>query len=271
MALPAPSSLLEFRRSAIHPPVPMSLRAKLLLLALSTLVLPVAGWLLVRQLEVLLREGQAQVQLASAQMLARAVTMQGDVFPVAGPALFVQAANAPLVLDGYDLDWRSQDLLDHGIAPGLRLALARSENQLHLLATVHDASRVRADAHWPQAASADHLLLVVEDEHGLHRLRLASAAPGPLISVPLEGEGGPRLRGEWQEDAQGYRIELRFPPAICRSGWGWTWWISPIRRCRRSVSAAAPNWPKAAGRYRPHRPACNRCWHNCYPKACRQP
>ena len=190
----------------------MSLRAKLLLLALSTLVLPVAGWLLVRQLEVLLREGQAQVQLASAQMLARAVTMQGDVFPVAGPALFVQAANAPLVLDGYDLDWRSQDLLDHGIAPGLRLALARSENQLHLLATVHDGSRVRADAHWPQAASADHLLLVIEDERGLHRLRLASAAPGPLISVPLEGEGGPRLRGEWQEDAQGYRIELRFPP-----------------------------------------------------------
>ncbi|MFA5591359.1 MAG: histidine kinase, partial [Lysobacteraceae bacterium] len=190
----------------------MSLRAKLLLLALSTLVLPVAGWLLVRQLEVLLREGQAQVQLASAQMLARAVTMQGDVFPVAGPALFVQAADAPLVLDGYDLDWRSQDLLDHGIAPGLRLALARSEGQLHLLATVRDASRVRADAHWPQAASADHLLLVIEDERGLHRLRLASAAPGPLISVPLEGEGGPRLRGEWQEDAQGYRIELRFPP-----------------------------------------------------------
>lgn len=191
----------------------MSLRAKLLLLALSTLVLPVSGWLLVRQLEVLLREGQAQVQLASVQMLARAVTLQSEVFPVAGPALFVQAASAPLELDGYDQDWRGQHLLDHEIAPGLRVALAQSGDQLYLLATVRDASRVRADAHWPQAASADHLQLAIEDEHGLHRLRLASAAPGPLISVSLEGEGGPRLRGEWQEDAHGYLVELRFPPS----------------------------------------------------------
>ena len=38
----------------------MTLRRKLLLVALCTLALPVAGWLYVRQMETLLREGQAQ-------------------------------------------------------------------------------------------------------------------------------------------------------------------------------------------------------------------
>ncbi len=190
----------------------MSLRAKLLLLALSTLVLPLSGWWLVRQFEGLLREGQAQVQVASAQMLARAVARQAQTFPLAGPALFVQRAGAPLALDGYDGDWRAQELVAQLPAPGLRVMLARFDRQLHLFAAVEDRSRVRADAHWPQAGSADQMVLAIEDEHGVHRLRLASAAPGPLIVQPLHESDAPRLRGEWQEDLHGYRVELRFPP-----------------------------------------------------------
>ena len=190
----------------------MSLRAKLLLLALSTLVLPLSGWWLARQFEVLLREGQAQVQMASSQMLARAVARQAQAFPSAGPALFVQRASAPLALDGYDGDWRAQDLLAQSPAQGLRVTLAQFGQQLHLLADIADGSRVRADANWPQAARADQMLLVIEDAHGVHRLRLASAAPGPLIVQSLHDGQAPRLRGEWQEDLVGYRVELRFPP-----------------------------------------------------------
>lgn len=191
--------------------IAMSLRGKLLVLALSILVLPVGGWLLVRQLETLLREGQAQVQLASAQMLARAVATQAPVFPDAGPALFVQEAAAPLSLDGYDEDWRAQGLVEQALAPGLRLALAWSEGQLHLFAAVDDASRVRADAGLPQAGRADQLVLVLEDARGTHRLRLANAAPGALAAVALASREAPRLHGTWEEDAAGYRVELRFP------------------------------------------------------------
>ena len=189
----------------------MSLRAKLLLLALSTLVLPLSGWWLTRQFEALLREGQAQVQMASAQMLARAVARQAQVFPTAGPALFVQRAEMPLALDGYDGDWRAQDLVAQSPTQGLLVTLALHGHALHLHADVVDATRVRADANWPQAARADQLLLVIEDEHGVHHLRLASAAPGPLIVETLHGNQAPRLRGEWQEDLRGYRVELRFP------------------------------------------------------------
>lgn len=190
----------------------MSLRSKLLVLALSILVLPVGGWLLVRQLEALLRQGQAQVQLASAQMLARAVAAQPAAFPPAGPAFFVQDAEASPVLDGYDGDWRAQGLIEETLTPGLKLALAGSNGQLYLWAQVEDASRVRADAGLPQSGRADQIVLVLEDAQGIHRLRLANAAPGSLTAAALDSPQAPRVSGVWEEDARGYRVELRFAP-----------------------------------------------------------
>ena len=200
----------------------MSLRTKLLLLALSTLVLPLSGWLMLRQFEAQSREAQAQVQLASAQMLARAVAMRPEILPAAGSAFFVQRAEGPLILDGYDSDWREQGLLHQSPAPDLRVALAQAASQLYLFVAVGDHSRVRADAHWSQAASADQIILVIEDDAGIHRLRLASAAPGPLVVKSLDqGDGAiPRLTGEWQEDAQGYQVEVRFMPGYLPSRMG---------------------------------------------------
>lgn len=190
----------------------MSLRNKLLLLALSTLVLPWAGWQLVRQLEGLLREGQAQAQLASAETLARALALQPEALPPAGPGLYVHTARAPFVLDGYDEDWRGQQLVEQTFAGGLALRLALYQDALHLLARLEDRSRVRADAHWPQAARADQLLLTLEGDDGVRTLRVASAAPGPAIIASLDGAPAvPRLLGEWQEDAAGWQVELRFP------------------------------------------------------------
>lgn len=191
----------------------MSLRNKLLLLALSTLILPLAGWQLVRQLESLLREGQAQAQLASAEALARALATRVDELPPPGPGFFVQSARAPFALDGYDEDWRAQNLQAQDWPGGLRLTLAQQQGSLYLLAEIEDATRVRADAHWPQAARADQLQLLLQQADGSrHSLRIASAAPGPAIIVPLDpSQTAPRLRGEWQEDARGWRVELRFP------------------------------------------------------------
>jgi two-component system sensor histidine kinase ChvG len=190
----------------------MSLRSKLLLLALSTLVLPWAGWQLVRQLESLLREGQAQAQLASAEALARAVAVQPIALPPPGEGFFVHRAAQPFVLDGYDEDWRVQGIALQASAGGLAFALAEHGDALHLIVAVRDRSRVRADAHWPQAARADHLRLVLHGESGTVAVRVASAAPGPAIVAALDpAQAAPRVLGEWQEDAEGYRVELRFP------------------------------------------------------------
>lgn len=194
----------------------MSLRNKLLLLALSTLILPFAGWQLVRQLEGLLREGQGQAQLASAEALARALVADATDLPPAGPAFHVQQARQPLTLDGYDEDWRAQGIDLQSTPGGLQVGLAQHGDSLYLFAALEDASRVRADAHWPQAAHADQLHLVLEDPNGARReLRVASAAPGPAIVAALDpAQETPRLLGEWQEDARGWRVELRFPRGL---------------------------------------------------------
>lgn len=192
----------------------MSLRSKLLLLALSTLILPWAGWQLVRQLEGLLREGQAQAQLASAETLARAVAVQPEALPPAGPGFYVHNARAPFTLDGYDDDWRTQALAPQTFPGGLEVTFAHYDQALYLLVAMQDASRVRADAHWPQAARADQLQLTLADDTSTQSLRVASAAPGPAIVASLDAVvAAPRLLGEWQEDANGYRVELRFPRA----------------------------------------------------------
>lgn len=190
----------------------MPLRIKLLLLALSTLVLPLSGAMLVRQFEQQLRRTEAQVQLASAQTLARAIASRmGSESTGDASAWFVQKAQQAFVLDGYDEEWRAQGIVPQQAAPGLSLMLAQSGSTLYLHVAVEDVARVRADAHWPQAAHADQILLGLYDANGEHLLRLASAAPGPLIVSPLQGiEGVPTLRGEWQEDGRGYRVELRF-------------------------------------------------------------
>lgn len=195
----------------------MTLRRKLLLVALCTLALPVAGWLYVRQMETLLREGQAQALLASANAVARSLVVTGAVAPASGRGWYVQQAPNPITVDGYGDDWApltpwSQALGAHG-----KLLLAADDDALYLYADVRDTRRTRADASDADALAADHLILVLGNAAGRRRYLLASAAPGPLTARPLDPpvDGLPELiTAQWQEDGSGYRIELRLPQRL---------------------------------------------------------
>ncbi len=199
----------------------MSLRQKLLLVALCTLALPVAGWLYVRQMETLLREGQAQALLASARAVARSLVVTGAVRPGDASGWYVQQATSPITVDGYGDDWApltpwSQPF---GAAPNGRgkLLLAQNSDWLYLYAEVPDTRRTRADAEDADALAADHLILTLGSAAGQRRYLLASAAPGPLIARPLDPAvaGLPdRLTAQWQEDGSGYRVELRLPRSL---------------------------------------------------------
>ena len=83
----------------------MSLRFKLLLIALSTLALPFAGWLFVRQMEELLRQGQEQTLIASARALARSLGALKTELPPAGAAIYIHQAPEKITIDGYGDDW----------------------------------------------------------------------------------------------------------------------------------------------------------------------
>ncbi len=193
----------------------MSLRLKLLLVALSTLTLPWAGWQFVRQTEALLRQGQEQSLLASASTLARAlVALEVDV-PTAGSALYVHARDSLLQIDGYAGDWQAIKPFAQtfeGEAAGLRVMLAEDAQWLFLFIDVRDATRTRVDARDPAVGRSDHLDLSLLRGGELRRYRIANAAPGSFDAPTIEGAGTllpERLLGEWQEDGSGYAIELR--------------------------------------------------------------
>ena len=78
----------------------MTLRAKLLLLSLSVLALPWAGWKFVQQLEFLLRQGQEQALLASAEALARGIAVRPASLPPAGVGWFAHRLAFAPRLDG---------------------------------------------------------------------------------------------------------------------------------------------------------------------------
>ena len=159
----------------------MSLRLKLLLVALSTLTLPWAGWQFVTQTEALLRQGQEQSLVASASTLARALAALDVEVPAAGSALYVHPRVSDLRIDGYAADWQAfkpyaQPIGDD--AGTLRVMLAEDAQWLYLYAEVRDATRTRVDARDPAVARNDHLDLTLSRGGESRRYRIANAAPG---------------------------------------------------------------------------------------------
>ena len=194
----------------------MSLRLKLLLVALSTLTLPWAGWQFVRQTEAVLRQGQEQTLLASASTLARALDVLGIEPPRPDAALYVHECSGPMRIDGYADDWQAfrpyaQTFAADGDSAKLQVMLAEDAQWLYLHAQVRDATRQRVDARDIAVASSDHLDLTLIRGTQSRRYRIANAAPGSFDAPAIDGSDAlpARLSGEWQEDGSGYSIELR--------------------------------------------------------------
>ncbi len=201
----------------------MTLRRKLLLVALCTLALPVAGWLYVRQMENLLRDGQAQALTASARAVARSLAVTGAALPDASQGWYVQAADTPITVDGYGDDWAPLTPWSEPVGTRGKLLLARDASWLYLWLDVRDSRRTRAEADDPLVLRADHVVLTLVRGSAQRRYLLASAAPGPISARPLDPpvDGLPDLfTAQWQEDGSGYRIELRVPRAAGVSALG---------------------------------------------------
>lgn len=195
----------------------MRLRNKLLLVALSLLALPWAGWRFVLELEGLIRQGQEQALLAAAEAMARGVAQQPERLPSAAPALFVRELQRRPVLDGDPDEWEQAGDPTHRFAssnngPAVELLLGRHAERVYLFATVSDSTLERAEAHWSNAARRDHVVLWLEGPHGSVQLRLANAETGPLRQAGVDGQA-PLLRveGFWREHDSGYALELALP------------------------------------------------------------
>lgn len=192
----------------------MTLRNQVLLLSLSLLVLPWVGWQLWSEMDRMLRAGQADTLLASAQALARVAETSRQLPP--RPSLFVPILARMPRLDGDCGDWGvAGTTLGVDAGGRLRVAVARAGGQLHLCLHIADASPQRRDAENAQMAQTDHVALRIPANRGESDLRIANAVSGALHLTTGSGEGAAlALAGFWQEHAQGYRVEARLPHGV---------------------------------------------------------
>lgn len=204
----------------------MKLRSQLLLVSLSVLVLPIAGGLFVRQMEQLMRDGQAQALVASAEAVSRALATRPGALPPSGPALFIQSLAAPPRLDGDASDWPGVDVPARAFGGGsdglaLEVSLARYEDRMFLHLQVAARDRQPAQAHWPMADRRDHLQLRVDGPQGPLALRLSNVDTGPVGVVELGGGPAPlRIDGYWRELENGYALEMALPQGYLPSALG---------------------------------------------------
>lgn len=218
----------------------MSLRAKLLLLSLLTLVLPWAGWQYAQQMETTLREGQEAALLTTAEVLGRVVASEPELlyrvpelrlqFDATRGDFFAPLLTSEPLIDGFEDEWpaptrsipgRPAAVSSTQDAPTVHLGVYR--RALHLYVGVrreHVRYETPALAEGAQAGRSDRVILLVDDEFGRERAWSISAlAPGPLIVRTCE-VGAPwtprsdrleHVSGVWRATQDGYAIELRAP------------------------------------------------------------
>ena len=219
----------------------MSLRTKLLLLSLLTLILPWAGWQYAQQMETTLRRGQEEALLTTAQVLSRVVASEPELLyrvpdvrrefdPTRGDLFAPLLVTRPL-LDGFADEWPlparpvpgfdAADLTATSAEPKVRLGV--HGRSMHMYVEVAKPSvryEVPTRDETRPAGKADRVIVLTHDEFGHERAWSISAiAPGPLLVRACEigapwkasAEEVPYVTGTWRETGKGYAIELRAP------------------------------------------------------------
>jgi signal transduction histidine kinase len=205
----------------------------LLIVALTTLVLPWAGCQYARELETALRTSQEQSLLASAGTIANALSAQpqrvfhdaGDTaaFSAGAGDLYVYPLVAQPLLDGYREDWdvpAEPTLLPTTTGYHARLQAGSTEGFLFLFIEVHDSHfdpqplNVR-----PDTDRFDRVNLSLDGPNGREAYFFGTDAPGLIAAQSVvKGEDGvdqvvaePRIQAFWLQTAAGYHLEVRIP------------------------------------------------------------
>jgi two-component system sensor histidine kinase ChvG len=214
----------------------MSLRLKLLLLGLATLVLPLAGYEYAREMEAALRDGEQQSLQAVAQTIAASLLGRTDLLyrmptdsglsaPGPNDLQAVPLLTAPF-LEGYGDEWPHNSPFRRIFSDGphqLALLAGVHERMAYLLIEVRDAQVVwdapGVDVLNP-ASFGDRVWVAFTDALGAqHQYLFATSEPGRVHARRIETEDlgrqvaidEPRIVGGWQPMSGGYRVELRIP------------------------------------------------------------
>jgi two-component system, OmpR family, sensor histidine kinase ChvG len=224
----------------------MSLRLRLLLLGLATLVLPWAGCQYVREMESVLREGERESLQAVATTIASSLRGRDDLLfrdPShaalgEGPAaddLRAWPLDVEPLLDGLGDEWPA------GIPPvevagtgtdRLAIRAGVRERMLFVLADVHDDRLVYdtpPGGGLDPADFGDRVWLGFDDPDGAERqVFVAAESAGTVRARRVETRDlgrevaveEPRITGAWRATRAGYRVELRVPLSMLGSRFG---------------------------------------------------
>jgi two-component system, OmpR family, sensor histidine kinase ChvG len=236
----------------------MTLRAKLLLLGLATLVLPLAGYEYAREMEAALRDGEQQSLQAIAQTIATSLQGRTDLLYRMTPDSGLTAPGpqdlqaVPLLaapfLDGYGDEWPKSSPFRRLFTDGphqLALLAGVHERMAYLLIEVHD-SHVVWDAPGLDVLDptgfGDRIWVAFTDAAGAqHQYLFATSEPGRVYARRIETEDlgrqvaieEPRIVGGWQLMSGGYRVELRIPLSMLGARLG----VLVDERARRGADA----------------------------------
>ncbi len=213
----------------------LSLRAKLLLAAAALLAVPWAGYHYVQELGRHLQKELERSLLDRARLVAAALADRRELWTGAsgdargGRHVYVRTLPGPVQLDGYLEEWREYDVpavpleaASPGNAGGhrARWRVGRRGRHLYLAVEVDDEHIVYRDPRSLRLDRNDFVELSLTDAAGrLVRYLVATSAPGWVNAHRLAGTDPAslprrpelRIKGEWQETAGGWVVELRIP------------------------------------------------------------
>jgi dedicated sortase system histidine kinase len=229
----------------------VSIRSQLLIVGLSTLVLPWAGCQYARELEVALRGSQEQALSASAVTIANALSAEpqrvfrqgsdAQPFDPARGDLYVFPLGRQPLLDGYRDDWDigrdslpvpNSSLTGAG-TPRSRIQAGATERYLYLYLEVDDAHFEPEPGDILKGReSFDRVDLLLQRPDGtLDAFFFATSAPGLIEAQYLAtGDEGaahvgaePRIQAYWLQTRGGYTLEARVPLSMV----GGRLWLTP--------------------------------------------
>jgi len=245
----------------------VSIRLQLLIVALTTLILPWAGCQYARELETALRGSQEKSLLATAGTIANALSAQPQrVFAGTGGAppfspeagdLYVYPLTGQPLLDGYREDWgvpADPKALPTSTGYRARLQAGSNDRYLYLYLEVDDPhfdpqphnarpdkdrfDRVDVTLQSPEGGRASYFFAT--DAQGLIAAQSVAEAEDGTFSVVAE----PRIQAFWLQTAAGYHLEARIPLSFV----GAHLWIEAIDGRGKGRSGVGPLETPEGGR-----------------------
>lgn len=210
----------------------MNLRRQLVLVSLLLLTLPWAGCQFLREMEIALRQGQAQAVAAAASAVAASLAERPDaLYPnrerlraADDPegSLYAPLLDSPPLLDGYEDGW---DTFIQGHYSSLETRVPRLNYRagvhagtLYLMLQVTDESVTYHDPGLSPEPNGDRLILRTWLDNRRQDYVIATPAPGSVraqyASPRHPGVDAGQIRGFWQDTREGYAIELALPLSI---------------------------------------------------------